>query len=206
MRGAAAAAVIGVLASFGAAGAGPPASTPTITVAPGEVLRGRFVQERTLAGFEAPLRSEGRFALSVGRGLIWRAERPFAIVTALSPAGLVQRSGGTEVLRLSSERMPAFARMQALVRGVLIGDWRALEAQFTVRTAWNGDAWEVTLEPRAGSAAPFEQLRAWGARFAERIEIRKPRGDVDRLWFSSLTLSRDPLSEADSALLDSIAR
>jgi hypothetical protein len=42
-------------------------------LAAGETLRGRFVQERFLKGFAAPLRTEGHFVLSPRRGLIWSA-------------------------------------------------------------------------------------------------------------------------------------
>ncbi len=172
------------------------AQRPEITVAAGEVLRGRFVQERVLAGFDAPLRSEGRFAFSTERGLIWRTERPFSIVTAISSAGLTQKSGGMEVLRL-----PA-ARMFDLIRSALVGDWRALEEHFLVRRHASGDGWRVTLEPRTASAAPFESVEIAGDRFAERIEIRKPGGDVDRLRFSQQALSNVPFTPDELALLD----
>ncbi len=173
------------------------AQQPGITVAAGEVLRGRFVQERALAGFDAPLRSEGRFAFSAERGLIWRTEKPFSIVAAISSAGLIQLSGGTQVLGL-----PARARMFDLIRGALIGDWRALEEQFSVRKHAGGDGWRVTLEPRTPSAAPFESVEIAGGRFAERIEIRKPGGDVDRLRFSQQALSNVPFTPDELALLD----
>ncbi len=185
-----------------AAATGPAiAQQPEITIAVGEVLRGRFVQERVLAGFDAPLRSEGRFAFSTERGLIWRTEKPFSIVTAISSAGLTQLSGGTEVLRLPAARMPALARMFDLIRGALVGDWRALEEHFSVRRHAAGDGWRVTLEPRAASAAPFESVEIAGGRFAERIEIRKPGGDVDRLRFSRTAISSVPFTPDELALL-----
>ncbi len=182
------------------------AQEPEITIAAGEVLRGRFVQERVLAGFDAPLRSEGRFAFSTERGLIWRTERPFSIVTAISSGGLIQKSGGTEVLRLPAARMPALARMFDLIRGALVGDWRALEQHFLVRKHASNDGWRVTLEPRDASAAPFESVEIAGGRFAERIEIRKPGGDVDRLRFSHQALSSVPFTPDELALLDGSGR
>ena len=182
------------------------AQEPGITIAAGEVLRGRFVQERALVGFDAPLRSEGRFAFSTERGLIWRTERPFSIVTAISSAGLIQKSGGTEVLRLSAARMPALARAFDLIRGARVGDWRALEQHFSVRKHASNDGWRVTLEPRTASAAPFESVDVAGDRFAERIEIRKPGGDVDRLRFSDQALSNVPFTPDELALLDGSGR
>src|SRR5688572_2926077 len=46
----------------------------TLTLAGGEVLRGRFTQQRFLQGFNAPLTSTGSFILAPGRGVLWRAE------------------------------------------------------------------------------------------------------------------------------------
>ena len=61
------------------------ASAQTLEV--GQVLRGHFVQERHLKGFNAPLRTEGSFVLAPGKGLIWRAEKPFAVTTVITAAG-----------------------------------------------------------------------------------------------------------------------
>ncbi len=182
------------------------AQQPEITVAAGEMLRGRFVQERVLAGFDAPLRSEGRFAFSTERGLIWRTEKPFSIVTAISPAGLIQKSGGIEVLRLPAARMPALTRMFDLIRGALVGDWRTLEEHFFVRRHPSDDGWRVTLKPRDTSAAPFVSVEVAGGQFAERIEIRKPGGDVDRLEFSQTAISSDPFTPDEAALLGGSGR
>jgi len=85
----------------------------------GQVLRGRFVQERHLQGFNAPLRSEGRFVLAAGKGLIWRAEKPFAVTTAISPAGLAQEVGGNETMRLPSSRLPFLSRLYDMLGGAL---------------------------------------------------------------------------------------
>ena len=98
----------------------------------GQVLRGRFVQERHLHGFDAPLRTEGRFVLAPGRGLIWRAETPFAITTVITTAGLVQDVDGTETMRLPAARLPFLGRLYGMLSGALSGDWRGLEPDFVV--------------------------------------------------------------------------
>ena len=65
----------------------------------GQILRGRFEQFRTLKGFGAPLKSAGSFTLAVERGLIWRAETPFAMMTVMTGNGLL---GGGEVALLDA--------------------------------------------------------------------------------------------------------
>ena len=102
--------------------------------------------------------------------------------------------------------MQALGRMFDLIRGALVGDWRALEQHFLVRKHASNDGWRVTLEPRDASAAPFESVEIAGGRFAERIEIRKPGGDVDRLRFSHQALSSVPFTPYELALLDGSGR
>ena len=177
------------------------AQEPRIPGAAEKVLRGRFVQDRVLVGFDAPLRSEGRFAFATGMGLIWRTERPFPSVTAISAGGLIQKSGETEVLRLSASRIPVLSRLFDLIRGALLGDWRPLEEHFKVRKDVSGEEWKVTLTPRPDSAAPFESVDVAGGQFAQRIEIRKKGGDVDRLRFFEQAVSKAPFTPAELALL-----
>ena len=92
----------------------------------GDVLRGRFVQERHMQGFAKPIRSEGTFLVAPGRGLIWRAESPFAVTTVVTPSGLVQSVNGAETTRLAAARLPFLTRLYDMMGGALAGDWQAL--------------------------------------------------------------------------------
>src|SRR5580700_533468 len=64
------------------------------TLKASEILRGRFVQDRQLAGFAKPLQTEGTFVLVPGRGLIWRASTPFQSTTVITPDGIVGQVNG----------------------------------------------------------------------------------------------------------------
>ncbi|WP_341894759.1 LolA-related protein [Ferrovibrio terrae] len=174
----------------------------------GQVLQGRFVQLRQLSGFPAPLKSEGRFILVAGRGLIWQAETPFAVTTVISPAGLVQEAGGVETMRLPAARLPFIARLYAMLGGALSGDWQGLEEAFTVAREGSDTAWNLRLLPRkAGDAAiPFREILIQGGQFADRVEIVKPDGDRDILTFLDQRLSGQPLSAEDMQLLDMAGR
>src|SRR5690348_14649300 len=72
---------------------------------PGETLEGSFVQERHLKGFAAPLRSEGRFVLAAGKGLVWRGEKPIETAVAITPAGILQVVDAQQV-RIPASRVP----------------------------------------------------------------------------------------------------
>jgi hypothetical protein len=170
---------------------------------PGQILRGRFVQTRTLQGFSRPLISEGRFVLAPGRGLIWRAEKPFAVVTLISSAGIVQQMQGSETLRLPAARLPMIGQLYDMLGGAMGGDWRALERDFTVARSGDEQSWQVVLTPRrAGNAAmPFTAINASGGCLVEAVELLKPGGDADRLRFIDQTLTAGPLDADEIAAL-----
>jgi hypothetical protein len=195
-------------------GPGPAAAESTTlaesaTVAVGQVLRGHFIQERHLEGFARPVRSEGRFSLIPGRGLIWRAETPFAVTTVVTPAGLVQSLDGVETTRLSTARLPFLARIYAMMNGALAGDWRALETEFVVRREPAGPVTRVTLSlrrPDAADAVAIRSITATVGHFVETVDLIKPGGDFDHLDFADQNISTAPLPADEAALLDAAGR
>jgi hypothetical protein len=199
-------ALLVLLWSFGAQAAG---VEPSPTIGTGEVLRGGFVQERHLKGFNAPLRSEGHFVLVPGRGLIWRVEKPFAVTTIITAAGLVQQVGGNETMRLAAARLPFLSHLYEMLGGALGGDWHALETDFTVARSGDAAGWQVHLTPRKTDdplAMPFAAISAKGGRFVETVEMIKPDGDADVLTFLDQALNGTPLDADESAVLDSLVK
>ncbi|WP_431855367.1 outer membrane lipoprotein carrier protein LolA [Azospirillum sp.] len=178
------------------------------TLSDGQVLRGAFVQERFLKGFQAPLKSEGRFTLAPGRGLIWRTEAPFAVTTVMSPAGLVQEVKGSETMRLPAARMPFMSKLYTMLGGALTGDWKALEDMFAVERAGDAGAWTLHLTPRRADdpTMPIRAIDVRGGRFVEEVEIIKPDGDRDRLTFRDQRLKVEPPTADEAALLASAGR
>ncbi|MEA2756038.1 MAG: hypothetical protein QOJ54_2327 [Aliidongia sp.] len=182
------------------------ADGPDRTIAAGAVLRGGFVQERRLKGFNAPLRSDGHFVLVPGRGLIWSVEKPFAITTVITSAGLVQQVGGSETLHLAAARLPLLSHLYDMLGGALGGDWQALNADFKVERSGDAAHWQIHLTPRKTGdalAMPFASITASGGRFVDTIEMTKPDGDADVLTFRDQTLNDTPLSAAEATALDS---
>jgi hypothetical protein len=180
------------------------AQAPYRGVKPGEVLRGRFTQTRQIKGFERPLVSAGAFVLAPGLGLIWRTEQPFAIVTVITAAGLVQEVGGTETTRLAASRLPFLARLYDLLGGALSGDWHALGGQFEMTQHGDGGQWDLVLVPRAGAdplAMPFRSITLRGREFLDEVLIVRVDDDSDRLVFSDETLGAGGLSAAEAARL-----
>jgi hypothetical protein len=175
----------------------------------GDVLRGRFVQERFLQGFANSLKSEGTFILVPGQGLIWRAEKPFAVVTLMTRNGLAQQSDGVTTLNLPASRAPFMAGLYDMLSGALAGDWHALERDFTVAKTETVDGWRLQLTPAKkapSDAMPVTQIDIAGQEYVERVEILKVGGDRDVLTFLNQQLSTDPLDADDVKLLDAIGQ
>lgn len=189
-----------VLALLALMAAAFPALAETALLKDGDVLRGRFVQERHLKGFSQPIRSEGTFVVVPGRGLIWRTEAPFPVTTVVTQAGLVQSVEGTETTRLAAARLPFLSRLYDMMAGALAGDWRALEEIFALTRKPGA----VQLSPKSPDDPLAQQIAAISARlghFVEEVEIAKPGGDRDRLVFTDQALNARPLDAAETALL-----
>lgn len=175
----------------------------------GSVLRGHFTQERSLQGFQAPLRSEGSFVVAAGKGLIWKVEKPFVTTTVITPAGLVQDVRGAETLRLPAARIPFIARFYDMLSGTMTGDLSGLQQQFDVQTSGSAQNWSLQLTPKASAAAgssdqqnmPIQRMDLTGGHYVQSVDIRRQSGDHDLLQFFGQKLDTQPLSQDELALL-----
>jgi hypothetical protein len=183
------------------ANAAPPVeATPLVK---GQILRGRFVQERFLKGFKAPLKSSGTFVLSPGLGLIWRTEAPFKSITVMSPAGLVMEVAGRETTRMPSARMPFMSKLYDTLSGALTGDWEGLSSTFKVTRKTDDRGWRMKLEPMRSDdpGMPISAIELHGSRFLEDVDVIKQNNDHDRIVFRNQKLeSASPTPEEASLL------
>lgn len=175
---------------------------------PGSVLRGHFTQERSLQGFQAPLKSEGTFLVAEGKGVIWKVEKPFATTTVITPVGLVQNAQGTETLRLPASRIPFIAKLYDMLSGTMTGDMSGLKQQFDVRTAGSASDWTLQLTPKPGAAEnsdpqnmPIRALDIAGGQYVKSVDIQRQNGDRDLLTFTDQAVDTAALSADDQALL-----
>jgi hypothetical protein len=175
----------------------------------GEILRGRFVQERVLQGFDGPLRSEGTFVLAPGSGLIWRTEKPFAGMTLMTQNGLAQQSNGAMTLNVPASRAPVVAGLYDMLTGALAGHWIGLEKDFVIEKSEAEGKWHLRLKARGGGrtdAMPIIEIRISGGSFVDSVEIVKQGGDLDRLLFAEQQRETTALTSQEAALLNSVGR
>jgi hypothetical protein len=174
----------------------------------GEVLRGRFVQERHLRGFAAPLRSEGHFVVVAGAGLVWRGEVPLATTVVITPRGILQVIDESQTVRLPASRIPIVARLFDMMSGALSGDLSAMERDFIAERSADAEGWRLMLKPRAAGdpAMPIESIALKGRSFVDEVEIRKAGGDSERLNFLDQTVTPGPLDAEEAKLLAAAAQ
>jgi hypothetical protein len=179
----------------------------SLTLGAGEVLKGRFAQQRFLQGFDAPLNSTGSFILAPHRGLVWSSETPFALVTVMGPGGLVQRVVGGATTRYPSSRLPLLAQLYEVFSAALSGDWEKLDTLFNVKRTSSGNGWEITLTPhRSDSRLPLSYVQVRGDHYVDAVEVMRVNGDRDRMEFSQQTPSHEPIVGEASELLSMVTR
>lgn len=177
--------------------------SPEIIVA-GQVLRGHFTQDRELAGFAKPLRSEGSFVLAPGRGLIWRGEKPFANITIITSDGVLQIANGQEAMRLPASRVPGLSHLYEVLGAAVSGNIKPLQQTFVVTQSAAGAGWRVVLKPLHAENPAMSQLKSItmeGDRYVESVEVEKSGGDTDRITFSGHQVSTANLTADEMRLL-----
>ena len=169
----------------------------------GQVLRGRFEQDRFLKGFDEPLKTAGSFTLVAGGGLIWRAETPFSVTTVMGPAGLVQEVDGKKTMSLASTRIPFMTKLYSMLSGALIGNWSDLESTFKIARTGDAKKWELRFTPVAANdqAMPIEAIVVRGKRLVEDVVVMRSDGDRDHLRFSGQSLETQAPTSDELALL-----
>jgi len=205
--GALAVAAVGALTVLSATHAAAP-SAPQVLVA-GEILRGHFVQERQLAGFARPLRSEGSFVLVPGRGLIWHNEKPFNSTTVITAGGILQLANGQEAMRLPAAKLPGLAQLYGVLGAALSGNTAPLQQSFAVAQTNDADGWRVELKPLSQSAAAMSQLRRLvlaGSHYVDSVEVNRTGGDTDRITFSAHRITKTDLMPEETAQLKAAAK
>ena len=166
------------------------------------VLRGEFVQEKHVAGFQRPLRSSGRFLLVRGRGLAWDTREPFASEAVLAQGQLSSRTpDGRRTLLLDGASSPGAAAATALLLALLGGDLQVLEADFVLQESVDDERWSLSLTPRPGPMqSAFRRLRLAGDRHVRDVEIEEANGDRTMIRFDAIEDAPAPTADEDARL------
>lgn len=200
-----------LLALMLACGAVLPASAAETTVesiaaevARPAVLRGGFSQEKQVSGFRNPLRSQGRFVVARGHGVIWSTLTPFPSEMVITADRILsrQRDGRTRV-ELDAREQPALRSVNAILFALMSGDVQALSGQFNVSATREGQGWALRLTPKSPVLAKaFASLALHGDHYVRQVEIIEASQDRTLIAFSALTETPATLSADEAARLD----
>lgn len=167
-------------------------------VAQVSALRGEFTQEKQVAGFKNPLRSNGRFLLARGKGVVWTTTAPFPSEIVITQDRILSRQrDGSRRVEVDGKQQPGLRSVNAMMFALMSGDMKALTSTFEVKEEPAGQGWKMTLVPRSRQLAQaFTSVRLAGDRYVREVELREANGDLTRLRFSGMseaptTLSRD---------------
>jgi outer membrane lipoprotein-sorting protein len=159
-------------------------------VAKVDVLRGEVTQEKQVAGFKNPLRSQGRFVLAQDHGVVWTTLKPFPSEVVVTRDRILSRqSDGSSRVELDGRQQPAMRSVNAIMFALMSGDAQALSAQFTVKVeVLPGNAWRMQLTPRSAMLGKvFAQLTLSGDRYVREVQINEANQDVTRIHFAGMS-------------------
>ena len=161
------------------------------------LLRGDFTQEKQVAGFRNPLRSNGRFLLARDKGVVWTTTAPFPSELVITRDRILSRQrDGSRRVEVDGKQQPGLRSVNAMMFALMSGDMKALTSTFEVKGEPAATGWAVTLVPRSRQLAQaFTSVRLSGDRYVREVELREANGDLTRLRFSGMSetpaLSRD---------------
>lgn len=139
------------------------------------VVRGEFVQEKFLRGLARPLRSEGRFVLARGHGLLWNLQQPLQREYRITGQGVALMQDGQWQLQGNQD---AAARQSRLFLAVLQGDQQGLREEFELQLQGTAEDWQLTLLPRSLLLKQvFTRIEVSGGHHVNRIELLEATGD-----------------------------
>ncbi len=180
------------------AAAADPLAQVRAQVAQVPVLRGEFAQEKQVAGFKNPLRSNGRFLLARDKGVLWTTTAPFPSEIVITQDRILSRQrDGSRRVEVDGKQQPGLRSVNAMMFALMSGDMKALTSTFDVKEEPAAGGWKMTLVPRSRQLAQaFSSVRLSGDRYVRDVELREANGDLTRLRFSGMseapaTLSRD---------------
>jgi outer membrane lipoprotein-sorting protein len=167
-------------------------------VAQVQVLRGGFEQEKRIAGFKNPLRSQGSFLVARGKGVVWTTLKPFPSEVVITGDRILsrQRDGSTRV-EVDGREQPALRSVNAMMFALVSGDVAALSSRFDTQVQARPDnGWTLSLKPKSAALAKaFSRIVLSGDNYVREVDIEEANGDRTHIRFVDLgqaaTLSTD---------------
>ena len=165
-----------------------------------QVLCGRFDQDKQLTGMKKPLRSNGRFCVVVGRGVLWRTLQPFPNTLRLGDDAIVQMQGERVAMRLDARQEPVVRMINKILFSLLAGDLGQLDTLFDGEGQASDKQWSAALKTRdAGLAKVIAGVSVEGGAFVKHIVIHEASGDRTSISFSAMQTGDTAMTPEEAA-------
>ena len=174
-------------------------------VAQVEVLRGGFEQEKRIAGFKNPLRSQGSFLVARGKGVVWTTLKPFPSEVVITGGRILSRQrDGSSRVEVDGREQPALRSVNAMMFALVSGDVAALSSRFNTQVqAKAGNGWTLSLTPKSAALAKaFTRIVLNGDSYVREVEIEEANGDRTHLRFVELSQTPARLSADEARRFD----
>ncbi|MDR2073676.1 MAG: outer membrane lipoprotein carrier protein LolA [Spirochaetaceae bacterium] len=142
------------------------------------LMRGNFVQTKTLKRLGRSLVSQGNFVVDAGLGIIWDTRSPYPSVMAVGRDFVVQSSGG-RTTRLDTADNAAFVRISETMGAVFTGDIQKLTGNFEVFFTGQQKNWALGLVPKDSVIRSFARaIVITGDSAVRTVTLYEQNGDT----------------------------
>lgn len=157
----------------------------------------RFTEERTVAGFDGPLRTSGTLSFAAPDRFARQTLEPRRERMEVS-GNQVRLERGGRVRQMALDALPELAALLEGLRGTLTGNAALLRKHFDVRLGGQARLWTLTLVPRDSAlAAQVRLLQIVGtAGDLRTVELQMAGGERSLMTIEPATAAATPPTAA----------
>ena len=151
-----------------------------------QIIRGKFIQNRTLSGVSKKLVSEGYFLVDKQRGILWVTEKPIYQALTVTDATISIKNKSGTLMNLDSRNQPSIKYINELMLAIFSGDMNAIERVFNYTGEVTSKGWILDLTQKNASSAVFKNVVITGGSVISRITLTSKDGDVTDITFAEV--------------------
>jgi len=164
-----------------------------------DMLRADFRQEKNLRALSRPLVSHGKLLFVAGEGVLWQVTEPYVMSVLMKPEEIVEWNGEGEVRRVDTAANPVLSALTEIFLAILSGDTQFLEQHFELSPTASDSGWQLDLRPKSKALnAIVSNIRLFGDRFVEEVQVNEAKGDTTSLQFSEFNVEPFELNEIEN--------
>jgi outer membrane lipoprotein-sorting protein len=163
------------------------------------VIKGNFIQRKTLSRLNRVLVSEGKFTIHTELGILWDTLSPFPSSIVAGRDFIIQSTPRGGRTKLDAQGNETFLRLSDTISAVFSGNSRRLLEGFDNYFTESKGAWVLGLVPSDKAVRSFAvKIIMTGDRIIKTITLYEQNGDIIRYELSNHTFP-GVLSDSEKA-------